>query len=249
MKNLFKLGKIRLSFLAILGVAVVALVAWLVFGLAAPMVTNLNAQKHIKTTHGLAVNESETDPHVTKTSEEYDNLIFLSKDYNVTGIYEKQSAGDYSYEKLEPEHPGRYTIETTLFFETPENATEAYASLVDRLTGIGYTPADKEEPNEKFTSLERMFIAADESSNGSPGSDKFTLTNISNDVGKIVLLFQTPEIPLKGIPSNGEKDVTVSEYNKTIENIISGEINLCEYEPNGLTGGWYPDYECLQDKL
>lgn len=243
--------KVRFTFIALLGLVLVTVAVWLSVGLGGKLVGDYREQNFIKTTHGVASSESELDPHIKKIQAEYKKVIDTAKANNPDGIYERIYAGDYAYEKLTADEMGQYTIEASIIFSSDETAKKVYSDILTQLKIVGYEQDEKVTPTETNADLLRMFVAADEQSAGSPGNDLVTLGVSPSGDGlksRITFFYQGTETPLGGLP-NGSENYKVSEYEELIKKVSSGELNICDYEPNGAVGGWYPEYSCQKDYL
>lgn len=247
-----KTSKVRWSFIILLITVLVAVAVWLSLGLGGQIMGDYLKQNYVKATHGLAMEEPEVDSHVSKVHTEYETLLELADSQNPDGVFEMITAGDYSYEKLEPELPGQYTISSTIIYPDEATAKKVYDKFIETLTSIGYEQDPEIEPTESTADLLRMFNAADEASEGAPGDDHIVLqyyaTGENLDKTKITFFYSGTETPLAGIPYEKE-EITVKDFDALVEKVVAGEIDQCAYEPNGIIGGWYPEYECLPEYL
>lgn len=238
--------------LILFSLLIIGIALWLSVGVGGYFMKGILQQQYIKTTHGLAYSASEIDPHIAKIQSEYEELINKAKEHNPEGIYERIHAGDYSYPTLTEDSLGQYSIETTIIYATPGEAETAYDSILLSFQDKGYVvPPELLMGDDNFAEMVRMINAADEKSTISPGEDHIVLSaGPSKDKGRITFFYKSPELPLEGIPSyENPQEYTVKEYDSLQEQIISGELDLCDFEPNGAVGGWYKEYSCEKDYL
>lgn len=245
-----KQPKLRATFFVLLVVVLITVAILLAFGLGGKLVGDYNKRFWIASTQGTANEAVEIDPHVTKVKDEYLKVVDIQETQQVNGVFEKISAGDYQYEKIDEESLGQYTINTFFFYKDKQQATVGYENAVQYLESIGYEQDKEIEASETSASLLRTFVPAQESSDGSPGSDKITLSTFTRESGVtvIIFLYQSTELPLSGIPAQGE-EYTVEELKEYENKVFSGEIDSCELPPNGAIGGWYSDHDCFKEDL
>jgi hypothetical protein len=241
-------SKIKLGLISFVVLALIAVAGWLSIGLGGKLLGNYKSLENVKTTHGLASDTSDYDPHITKVSGEYQNFLGIVKSSgDIEGVYEKISAGDYSYESLNEESVGKYTIESKVFIKNEDAANEVYQEAVRTFQEIGYVTEAKGDNKMSFN---REFQPAKEASNAQPGVDTLVIALTEKEsLYEVSFDYQSTELPLSGIPSQGEPNYTVEEVNKMVSEVDDGTLDACNFEPNGAVGGWYPEYGCLKDLL
>lgn len=253
MTKTIKLAKPLKVLISLLVLAVaICLALVLSLGVGGNIVNNYRQTLYIASTQGTAPSIKEADPHIQKVHKEYKTFIKqVEKSKSLEGIYERIHAGDYSYENIEDENNnGQYIIENFVFFDSLKSAEEEFNSLKKSLESYGYSPKNSTTFDDNQIDLTRQFVPAREQSSASPGNDSLTISlNERDGHGIIMFTYSSTELPLNLIPTNNDKDYTVTELKKMWDKVISKEIDLCEYEPNGAIGGWYPEYNCLQDSL
>lgn len=242
--------KVLISIL-ILAIAISAALI-LSLGVGGNIVNNYRQTLWTATTQGTASSLKESDPHIQKVYNEYNSFLTDAKKTNqIEGIYERIHAGDYSYENIQDEtNNGQYIIESFVFFKKSDEATQQFLNLKTTLQEAGYKAKNNTTFEDDQVEMNRQFIPARENSAASPGNDNLIVSlNERDDYQVIMFSYSSTELPLNKIPTNNDKDYNVTELKKMWDKVISKEIDLCEYEPNGAIGGWYPEYKCLQDSL
>jgi hypothetical protein len=241
-------SKIKLGLISFVVLALIAVAGWLSIGLGGKLLGNYKSLENIKTTQGLASDTSDYDPHITKVSGEYQNFLGIVKSSgDIEGIYEKVSAGDYSYETLDDKSLGRYTVESKAFIKNEDVANKVYQEAVRTFQEIGYTTETKGNNEMSFT---REFQPAKEASDAQPGVDTLVIALTEKESSyEVSFNYQSTELPLSGIPSQGQPDYTVEEVNKMVSEVDDGTLDACDFEPNGAVGGWYPEYSCLKELI
>lgn len=242
--------KVLISMLILVIAISVALILSLGFG--GNIINNYRQTLWTVTTQGTASSLKEADPHIQKVYAEYKDFLNNAKKTNkVEGIYERIHAGDYSYENIQDEtNNGQYFIESFVFFNSPDEANETFLKLKTTLQDAGYEAKNNTSFEDSQVDVKRQFIPARENSSASPGNDNLIASlNERNGYQVIMFSYSSTELPLNKIPTNNDKNYSVTELKKMWDKVISKDIDLCEYEPNGAIGGWYPEYKCLQDSL
>lgn len=243
--------KIRLTFTILLVVVMIAAALFLSFGLGGKLIGDYNTRNYTVASQGTAIDAAQVDPHVTKVADEHKKVTSYAAQNNVNGIFERVYAGDYSYEKIDENSLGQYTIESFYFFENKDDSRKAYESILKYLNDLGYQQDESIEASESTANLLRVFVPSDEVSSASPGNDAITLDTYEKESGVnvIIFMFKSTELKLSGIPQVSNENYTVEQQEKWIARIVNGEEDGCDLTPNGVVGGWVPQYECYQSDL
>lgn len=243
--------KVRLTFTILLIVVMVVAALFLSFVWGGKLIGDYNTRNYITTSQGTATDEVSVDPHITKVADEYKKITQYAVQNNVDGIFEKIFAGDYSYEKIDENSSGQYTINSFYFFKNQEDSNKTYTNILKYLNDLGYKKDESSDKSSTKIKLLRVFVPSDELSSAAPGNDTVTLDMYtkSSGVNVIAFTFASTELKLSEIPQTSNKNYTVEEKEKWVTRIKNGEENVCDIKPNGVVGGWVPEYKCYQSDL
>ena len=201
---------------------------------------------------GTATDITSSDAHVQTAADQYKKLKIIAGEEHVGAVFERIYAGNESYEKIVPEDLGQYSIDTFFFYDKEADGKKAYDRMLQYLNDLGYVQDSLVTASDTTATLIRPVSPKDEGSEGSPGNDSVSLFYAPTSTGKtrVIFMYQSTELTLAGIPADPNFDYyTVEQAQKLNNDIASHTVNSCDYQPNGVVGGWDPAYGCYFDDL